>query len=115
MYCTVPDEATLKIIAMDILHGLDKIHRNGIIHCDIKPENFLVFRTDSNLLENEGKDLNMSNSDSFSTPFLFKVADFGMAHIIAKDSEKAYIKYRCGTHAYIAPELTDVRIGDNSI
>lgn len=35
-------EDEVKLVAKDILRGLDHIHKNGIIHLDIKPENILI-------------------------------------------------------------------------
>ena len=51
----------------------------------------------------------MDNSyDSFDPSVLLKITDFGLAHIIPPGSNKAYIKYKCGTFSYTAPEVTNV-------
>lgn len=92
----------LKSYALDILNGLNDIHRNNIIHCDIKPHNFLIF-------EDKDIELNESNYSNNSHPIV-KISDFGLSHFIPNGSSKSYLKYKCGTHAYTAPEVVDVSI-----
>lgn len=90
---------------MDILSALKIIHKNGVIHCDIKPQNMLVFSPENNA---DQKDLNNSCNDSYDSPQILRITDFGLSHIIPAKSTKAYMKYRCGTHVYTAPEITHV-------
>ena len=64
-------------------------HRQGVIHCDLKPSNVLIDR--------QGK---------------IAVADFGLARVTAggatTDAEREYV---AGTAAYMAPEQADRRFG----
>ncbi|KRX03079.1 Protein kinase-like domain [Pseudocohnilembus persalinus] len=62
-------------IAVDILNGLIELHRNNILHRDLKPNNILV-----------------KNG-------VFKISDFGVSTI----SKMAQTK--CGTQKYMAPEV----------
>ena len=56
------------------------IHREGVIHNDLKPENFV-----------------------FCCPFL-KLIDFGIANKIEMDHTSVERDIRCGTASYMAPE-----------
>ena len=65
------------------------------------------------LFKNE-YDLNDSQSDSdscdsFDANIYLKISDFGISHPLHKNTGKAYIKYKCGTFNYIAPEVTNVK------
>jgi serine/threonine protein kinase len=52
-------------------------------------------------------DLNESNY-SYSNNHVVKISDFGLSHLIPTGSSKAYLKYKCGTHAYTAPKVVSV-------
>jgi serine/threonine protein kinase len=93
----------LKTFALDILNGLNEVHKNNIIHCDVKPHNFLIFKT-----EEEGEEGLDESFESFDPTLLLKVTDFGLSHIIPPGSSKALMKQRCGTFAYTAPEINNV-------
>ncbi|CAB16737.1 serine/threonine protein kinase, meiotic, STKc MAK-like Pit1 [Schizosaccharomyces pombe] len=71
-------------IMRQIFKGLNHIHTNGFFHRDMKPENILI----------------SSNSDSSS--FNVKIADFGLAREI--NSRPPYTEY-VSTRWYRAPEL----------
>lgn len=95
------------------------MHENGIVHCDLKPNNFLVIRANSDneqqsLSEESQSDESNKSSELFSSQQInrltkLKLLDFGLSHVIYKESGKAFIKYSCGTHKYQAPEVKDVR------
>jgi serine/threonine protein kinase len=93
----------LKTFALDALNGLNEIHKNNIIHCDIKPHNFLIFKT-----EEEGEEELNESYDSFDPTQLLKITDFGLSHVIPLGSDKALMKQRCGTFSYTAPEIGNV-------
>ena len=76
-----PDRA--RDIAIQILDGLDAIHRAGIIHRDIKPQNILI------------------GADGRA-----RVADFGIAQI-ELDSGLTTAGTTIGTAAYMAPEQAE--------
>jgi len=100
----------LKAYALDILNGLNEIHKNDIIHCDIKPQNFLLFKNDKDVDDSEdyGSDVDYNSVDSFDPNQFLKITDFGLAHPIAFGNTKTFMKYRCGTFYYTAPEITNV-------
>lgn len=81
---SIPEAKAIGIIEQ-VLQGLDAAHRAGIIHRDIKPENVL--------LADDGR---------------IKLSDFGLARPVSASEATALI----GTAAYLAPELTSGRGGD---
>ena len=40
------NEAKLKHYSIDILYGIADVHKNNVIHCDLKPDNLLLFTND---------------------------------------------------------------------
>lgn len=73
-------EQHIRHYTRSIVEGLDHIHRNGFVHCDIKLQNILVF--------NDGE---------------IKIADFGLAK---KTGEKQSLKCR-GTPLFMSPETVN--------
>ena len=81
-------EKEVQKIIKDILNGLSCLHRNDIVHHDIKPGNILLqYKTDK-----DKKDLNIDNCT-------FKLADFGLA----KFSNEAKTDKIYGTYTFIDP------------
>ncbi len=116
-------ESTLKMYAYEIIKTLCILHKNNIIHCDVKPTNFLIFPASSKVKVGNLMDSNAdlcivtdnSSDYSFNTyedenDTIIKLTDFGLAHIIPEGEQLAYAKFICGTHAYKAPELKNVII-----
>ena len=69
---------------IDLLRSLDGIHSQGIVHCDIKPQNIL------------------------RVGGVWKFSDFGISESIGGSESKGG---RRGTVQYMAPEQTDGRFG----
>mmetsp|Transcript_19139 Transcript_19139/g.27673 ORF Transcript_19139/g.27673 Transcript_19139/m.27673 type:complete len:733 (+) Transcript_19139:108-2306(+) len=80
---TVYTEFDARVLARKLLEGVAHIHSRGIIHRDLKPENLL-------LVDNVS-DTNM------------KLADFGFAR--KYEPLKGGLTTRCGTPAFVAPEV----------
>nr|CAB3264283.1 serine/threonine-protein kinase D1 [Phallusia mammillata] len=77
----LPERIT-KFLITQILVALRYLHRQNIVHCDLKPENVLL-----------------SSNDPFPQ---LKLCDFGFARIIG---QKSFRRSVVGTPAYLAPEV----------
>lgn len=93
-------EKDVKMFAKDILQGLQYIHSENIIHCDVKPDNILLIPVDNRTKPNG---------------FVTKIGDFGVA------LEKGSVEYgdgsghQRGTPRYMAPELISHGIVDYGV
>lgn len=88
------NEKEIQKILKDILYGLSCLHRNNIIHYDIKPTNILL---------NYEKEEDKNNLNIFECTF--KIADFGLAKY--SDLTKKYKMSDSigGTVQYMPPEF----------
>lgn len=73
----------------DIVSGLAYLHRQGIVHLDLKPGNLLMSRE--------------VGPDEYP---LVKLCDLGLSRKVGEDG-RALVEKRCGSSFYIAPEVTD--------
>ena len=73
-------------ICIDIASAVKAIHSRGVVHCDIKPKNVLVFKRDFNSV-------------------VAKICDFGSSILVANDEPNCEI--RGGTKAWQAPEVDE--------
>ncbi|QQE66855.1 hypothetical protein GFS31_35590 [Leptolyngbya sp. BL0902] len=69
-------------LVLDILSGLDHAHQQGIVHCDIKPENILLTLTPRG--------------------WVARISDFGIARLSQEVNESEM--GHSGSPAYMAPE-----------
>ncbi|KAJ0259445.1 hypothetical protein HA466_0058000 [Hirschfeldia incana] len=69
-----------------ILQGLEAFHSQGYVHCDLKPDNILLFP-----------------STSFGEPWDAKLADFGLS----KEPNTYHVLKSAGTNMYMPPEVSE--------
>ncbi|KAK6731785.1 hypothetical protein RB195_007940 [Necator americanus] len=77
------DERATRFLLVQILSALKYLHKQGIAHCDLKPENVLLSEMNTNFPQT-------------------KICDFGYARFIP---ESQFRKTIVGTPAYLPPEV----------
>lgn len=84
--------ADLVWLGMCLFSGLADVHRHGVIHCDLKPQNILIEHR--------------TFYDGGDPGWIPKIADFGLAVLDRRDVDgRATAEGRiAGTPAYMAPE-----------
>ena len=76
-------ERTIKAIGIQLLSGLQTLHKNGIIHCNLKPSNIVI--------------------DEYGN---VKICDFKKCLLLSKMNNDSIQKNKCAmTPCYTAPEL----------
>ncbi len=88
-------------LALQIARGLEAIHRENVVHRDLKPTNLMVLRADATRRESDPE------------AWQIKIIDFGLARRVAADVEEssddaATIGFR-GTARYASPEQCEER------
>ena len=84
----IPDEIAIEFLK-DIFESIDYLHSQNIIHCDIKPENYVV----------------IFNKEKIDEIPKLKLIDFGNVRKIPQKKQKLY--NFSGTKEYMAPEIID--------
>lgn len=82
-------------LSLDIVSGVEALHRLGIVHGDLKPENVLVFRD--------------YHPD---VPFCAKLSDFGVCIDMENTVNPLTVDDYVGTKAWLAPELANQTVSN---
>ncbi|KAK4395429.1 Mitogen-activated protein kinase kinase kinase [Sesamum angolense] len=90
-------EFEVRVYAKSILRGLNYIHGNGYVHCDLKPDNILLVR-------NAGRE--------GSGEFRAKIGDFGLAKRAKQSKKRKLEAYWRGTPMYLSPEAVIDNVQD---
>ena len=77
----LPEKAG-RSVTRQLCHALDYLHKSGITHRDLKPDNILI-----------------ANGE----PLTVKLSDFGLSKVVKEDG--SVLKTFCGTLLYCAPEV----------
>ena len=88
----IPDDLIIYFL-IQIFESIDYLHKNNIIHCDIKPENYMLkFESDPTEIQKLKK-------------ATLKLIDFGNIRKKPLNKEKLY--EFCGTKEFMAPEALE--------
>lgn len=105
------DNASVKSILLQIMHGLEHIHAHQFFHRDIKPENILVSTSSHQESSNSFRRYSALVTPPSTPPtYTVKLADFGLAR--ETHSKLPYTTY-VSTRWYRAPEVL-LRAGEYS-
>lgn len=90
---------TKLMISLDMMHGLDALHDHGVTHCDLKPQNVLIFR---DALRAANAEL---TTQAALDPVRAVLCDFGFSVIHSDFSPSASLQAGIGTYPWMAPEM----------
>ncbi len=100
----LPEREVLAMLRQ-LASGLDEIHRRGLVHCDLKPNNLIVLPT---ARVDGGGGARPGPGGDAGDGEVVKILDFGLARTAgksARDGDLADGKTFLGTAKYVAPEL----------
>lgn len=96
-------------IIKQLLDGVEYLHQNGVLHCDIKPHNVLFTEVEGGGVGGQKKMWNYMSPLGMG----LKLCDFGLSRKVpdvryykfTKDINKVPFSRVCGTGGFIAPEI----------
>ena len=91
----ISDDSMLKTLIKEALSSIQYCHSEGVIHADIKLENFLIQESQGHMV--------------------LKLADFGLSHRLDPQLDGFLMKELAGTGQYIAPECGKAKVVSSAI
>eukprot|EP01066_Platyproteum_vivax_P010805 Platyproteum_vivax@DN4872_c0_g1_i2.p1 len=110
---TLPEIEARKF-AFQVLSALAYLHGTGIVHCDLKPKNILLFRVGDirgHCSAYDWRDV----SDSQNLEIVVRLCDLGLAERVEKNTNKVIFRGLRGTSGYLAPELLQSKNFDGGV
>ena len=106
------NEFYIQKIMQQFVPALEYMHKNQIIHRDIKLQNILLnFDTHPNVPNNGNLPPKLTfGQESLNKPFTIKIADLGYAKDLAKDKEGSTI---LGSPMYMSPDIVEKYTDDD--
>ncbi|XP_022091010.1 uncharacterized protein LOC110979487 isoform X2 [Acanthaster planci] len=98
---TVMPEPLLLLFTIEILHVVEQMHACGIVHGDIKPDNFLLILDDD---DNDNTDEIAANGTLTNTKHI-KLIDFGRSIDMRLFPLGMTFRTACGTDGFMCPEM----------
>ena len=92
------------MLALDVLHGLHALHAHDVTHCDVKPQNILVFEYPLRRSHPE-----FMGKCGLDRAICAKVCDFGFSVIHTDYDTTSSHRFGIGTYPYQAPEMESCR------
>ncbi|XP_038065945.1 uncharacterized protein LOC119736026 [Patiria miniata] len=97
----MPEELVL-LLTIEILHVVEQVHACGIIHADIKPDNFLLILDDDG--DDDDTDDNPSGPVMTNTKHV-KLVDFGRSIDMRLFPQGTTFMATCDTDGFMCPEM----------
>ena len=97
---------TKYILYRDILEGIHCLHSNGVVHCDLKPQNILIcLDTQKGVWSGEKPSWAFAHASDFGFSVVARVCDFGFSVITTDYHDSKPFKACMGTWPWMSPEL----------
>jgi WD40 repeat protein len=98
------NQSDVAVVLETISHAVEHAHRLGIFHGDLKPANILLQRQEGSEAILSGARGGITSSLLSPAPLVPKVADFGIARVLAPTEGESAEGDVFGTPGYMAPE-----------
>ena len=84
-----------------ILAAVKAVHDHGIVHCDLKPQNFILFRRGDHVTRQMIDASVLSEHEKY----ILKLCDFGVSRELEDSATHVSENFPIGTIRYMAPEV----------
>ncbi len=102
-----PPRWAARLVAI-LAHAMEYVHQRRILHCELKPANVLLQRSEL--------DVDLATPQSWEhvadDTWIPRICDFGLAKLQELDADQGRTSIACGSPSYMAPEQAEVRRAD---